>query len=598
MTPEQNMSPEATAWQAPEPVEATADKQTERRKQDMAHRVNSKGWHKYWLNRLKDEVDLPQDVHDLVAGVHAEKPEDQGRQQRAFNAYVRDRQTAMSSSSTEIVEQVEPDAVKEEASAPDLHPNTVRMEELKRDGEHYTSKKGWREYWCKRLAPERETLTEQAKAYLVGDRSREVIEGFTAFVTNRLKEAKLERAVLSIKEEDRQFEEMLASSDLTPERVTEKREAAEVARLREDDKHGLQTGKYLEYWHPRVVADEETPDDVLNAFKNQGMPENQKIIAQYVNERLSAQSFVLARHDEREALHGELERIDRGEDYPPRERIKRREIGFDEETEEMFVIGPDGERNGVTEGDITADLMWGVKYRPTSAMPEWQWRRIRELSAIREAKDALADIRNREIASKEGVSLPTTSLSPEYLEQHHKTGVIAERMAQSVLVRLQNDHPEFCLKLEQSNALEDAVLKYDFKVVFTDRRRGVALAGQDGREAYVAEKQRLGLQFTVDTTTERLQHKEKQLRKANVDKSKERYKKFVDHTVDDIVLVVVELDGAKRAFEQWLAAGKPTGGPEQYLTKREISALLEGITAKVPGFDRKQLNQMVEALER
>jgi hypothetical protein len=201
-----------------------------------------------------------------------------------------------------------------------------------------------------------------------------------------------------------------------------------------------------------------------------------------------------------------------------------------------------------------------------------------------EARRDIEEIYNEELAKREGVSLPTTSISGAWLEEHFKpsnssiAGIIGERMAKNALHSLGHQHKDMGLKVENSNAFEDAALKYDFKITLPNITRGVATTplGVD-REEYVATKRNVGVQFTISKNLEILSKKEGQLRAVRGRIEDDEMRKYTKRPISDIVLVSLRLDASKR-YAQWLGAGKPPGGPEQYISEEERSELFAKIT--------------------
>jgi hypothetical protein len=324
----------------------------------------------------------------------------------------------------------------------------------------------------------------------------------------------------------------------------------------------------MKYWTAKLGA-EGTP-----------VPQDPEAFAGYVNERIAATKHWLARQKALSHLHEELERIEAHEDVDDPEAEHVRDVTY--ENGALFAVSSRGERMPITVGDVAADRLWGLTFRPDASVPPELWSRIRRLSAIRGARIEFEDLTNRELAEREGLMLPTSSWSNEQIAEQPKTGVIAERMVQTLLSRIQYDHPELGMKVEASNVIEDIELKYDFKVTFSEHRRGVAFEGPPDlpRDAYVEEKRTLGIQFTTNDAPEMMEHKAKQIRYAKRHKNDERYDQLVPKPVDDIVLVAVSLEECTSAFRRWQKSGRPPGGPEQHMSEQAkldlIKAMFKG----------------------
>lgn len=363
----------------------------------------------------------------------------------------------------------------------------------------------------------------------------------------------------------------------------------------EDYRHPTTKQKWIRYWVPRLKADVEVLPDDVRAVVESGQihlaPADERVLSLYVGGRIRALTFKLGKRQEMDKLKAELRRIDEREEMEPLEVLSRRTLSYDVADDILYVEEGEGERRRVTEGDVVADLIWGVTYRPDASVPPTTWRRLRKLSAIKETRARISDIWNRELAERESLSLPTTSLSPKFLEEHPMSGVVAERLAQSLLTRIQYDHPEAGLQVEPSNAFEDAELKYDFKVVFSKKTRGIAVFDESGtRELYVEEKRRLGIQFTIG---KKLVHKETQIKEAKDKLQDERLRAAVNKPVEDIVLVAVPMKDISKIFKQWLGDGKPAGGPERYLSREAKLQLIESITSNISGFEQSSVSQML-----
>lgn len=508
-----------------------------------------------------------------------------------------------------------------EAAATQPEKKIDETERRRRDLRHTIAATGWFKYWKGRLKDEtdlpdgvRQIVSKEQPADQAERNAWEI--SFQRYVKARLANMSVEVPKGRPEEEAVQVLEEISepvSAEMTSEpepgegeadqsdkpRTKSQLRAEHIARARRDYGHPTTKKDWLDYWMKRFQTMQDLPKDLADSLADSTIPDNLETIKNYADRQIHRESFGLAKQDEMDRLHVQLRRIDDREEMEPREMTKRRNVSYDKASGGLVTRNRRGETVPVTEGDVVADMMWGVKYRPDSSVPEDEWRRLRRLIAIREAGTAIQDLNNRQLADEESIELPTSAMSPEFIEQHPTSGMVAERMAQSMILRLQHDYPKFGFKLEQSNALEDMYLKYDFKIVFTDRRRGVALAGtEDGRGDFVEEKKRLGLQFTINDSEDAHRRKTKQIDKANRNKDNDEYKHFVDHVVSEIVLVVVPMLSVFQAYRTWIQEGKPTGGPEQFLDPAERRAVLEGITDKIPGFDRSQLDKMTAALER
>ncbi len=283
-------------------------------------------------------------------------------------------------------------------------------------------------------------------------------------------------------------------------------------------------------------------------------------------------------------LKQRLQDIDKKEDYPEEEAQSRRTLFYDDSKSELFVRETRGDKR-MTFGDIIADYDWGIKYRPDASVPDKIWRKIRKLSDVNEARTNIEQVFNQEIVYKERISLPTTSLPIEFLEEKLDNqgvqGVVAERMAKNFLTRVQYNNPNLKFTVESSNAIEDAELKYDFKIATEQRKRGIAIEGDKiPRDELVSAKRRVGIQFTTTADRKLIRKKKRQISdvQSGLEQLKLKYQHLIKRPVDDVVLVALHLDTYRKRFKKWLDNGKPSGGPEQYLDHGEKMQLVEKTT--------------------
>lgn len=353
-----------------------------------------------------------------------------------------------------------------------------------------------------------------------------------------------------------------------------------------DLRHPTTRQGWYRYWKDRLAEeindvsqkDEMTPNKLVEWTRGEA------------TDRIDTGVFMEKRMPVMHKLASRLAEIDQHIDYPESEHQFRRVVLYNEETKEPYVVTKDGQIHPFDIDNITTDIDWGVVYRPDANMPSLLWRSIRKRMDIAEARRDIEGIFNEELAKTEGVSLPTTSISGAWLEQHFKpndpsiAGIIAERMAKNALHALGHQHKEMGLKVENSNAFEDAALKYDFKIALPNITRGVATTplGLD-REEYVATKRNVGVQFTISQNHGVLAKKEGQIKTARARIEEEEMTQYTKRPVSDIVLVSLRFDASKR-YEQWLSEGKPPGGPEQYISDDEKGELLKKITEGLDGY--------------
>ncbi len=476
----------------------------------------------------------------------------------------------------------------------------VLTKQEKEDMRWTTGKSGWNFYWAKKLAGQPEVFPKNI--VLLADKilgkekiSDEMNVDFCRFVNAKLhklykdfpEEAiEIKKEEKPLKEEVVNFDSFLETIEKTQFQILNQKllpavSSSEKQELETDPSKKGAIKWWLNHLLPETDIVREDIKTVLEHFINtKKMPAGaeQSVFVKYVNQRKKVLKFKIAKRLEMAQLKNNLKRIDAQEDLDEKEKKFRRAVFYDGEN---FFIKQDDATQKITLGDIMADYSWGVKYNPDISTPHKLWRKIGKMIALKESRSRIEHIFNHELNDLESIGLPTSSWSVKFLEKHPGGGPIAERMAQTLISRIQYNSPELGIKVESSNALEDIELKYDFKVTLPEKKRGVAIEGDElPREEYIKEKRKLGIQFTIDPREETRKKKERQIEEAKSKIGIEKYRNLIKKPVDDIVLVTVPLEMYKKYFQKWLEAGKPSGGPEQYLTKEEkqklVSAIISG----------------------
>lgn len=351
---------------------------------------------------------------------------------------------------------------------------------------------------------------------------------------------------------------------------------------------GANTPGYIEYWTKRLTPELDILPEKIRTIiverkiRSEGFRGEKGEFDRYINRRVNVLKFNIAKRQEMNTLKKRLGAIDRKEDYSTSEQGGRRAVFYDESSKELF-IESEGKRQYIKIGDIVSDYDWGIFYKPDASVPEKLWRRVRKLSDLTEARRKIEDIFNHEISQIERIPLPTTSYSEEHIERlwgdlrnyYLVMGSVAEKMARNWLTRIQYNSPDIGLRVEPSNALEDAELKYDFKITIPEKRRGVALEGEElTRKDFVNNKRKIGIQFTAGKGF----GKKKQIAEAKTKIQASKYQEIIKKPVDDIILVKLQFGTYLDYFKKWLKTGKPSGGPEQYITREEKITLFKAVT--------------------
>ena len=275
-----------------------------------------------------------------------------------------------------------------------------------------------------------------------------------------------------------------------------------------------------------------------------------------------------------------LATLDSGEAAEEFNSQERRTVFYSEDNETLYVAGKNGDRKMLGVGDITSDYAWGITYLPDPNMPHSIFRKLAKRILINEARRDIEQLYNQEILSAYRVSsagLLVDEIKLEALlveEEQHNTelrGVVAERACREFLTRISLNYTDLNFFVERSNAIEDAELKYDFKLRKKKHLRGIAVADIGmSEEEYTGYKKRIGIQLTI-------------LRGGRVGRKKREFElvrpkikemsRWQKQPVDDIVFVHIPMPEVLTYYRQWLAEGKPSGGPEQYFSpeiKKEL----------------------------
>lgn len=279
------------------------------------------------------------------------------------------------------------------------------------------------------------------------------------------------------------------------------------------------------------------------------------------------QKFTVIKRERMAQLTRELAAIDLEEMIESFEDENRRVVFYDEDSASFYVV-ENGAKKEITAGDITADYGWGLKYVPNGDTPHAVFRQLAKRILTNEARRDIEKIYNYELSgSPKGdyTSLDNLLARPviEFQEATDRRGFIAEAMARELLTRLSYGG-ELGFIVERANAIEDGTYKYDFKIRILKKKRGVAVEDETQRE----KSKKIGIQFTI----QRHLHGKRSM----LVKVKEKYKSVIP--VDEIIFLRVITKKFEIAFKQWLDTGRPSGGPEQFLSRDLKTKLLKETT--------------------
>ena len=362
---------------------------------------------------------------------------------------------------------------------------------------------------------------------------------------------------------------------------------------------------WIKYWEKRLLPELVIlPDHIREIIiAHQGeetlSPTQVASLLEYVKNRNEVAKSRDAKQLEMQKLQQRLADIESCTDYSEEEKTNRRSLRYDEA---MGVFFAPESNTSLSYDDIAADGEWGLQYYPDSVMPSHERRMLRKVSDIAEARKNIDHIFNGEICRSLKISggatmMPESQFSDREKIQNNFIGQAAERMMLTFLMRLQNAFENSRFKAEPANALEDQELKYDFKVFIPARTRGIAVEGDDlPRERYIEEKRKLGIQFTIMKTdgSSRSDKKAKQVLGAKDKVHGPEAMNFIKHRVDDIVLLSVPLGAYRRCMLEWLDAGRPSGGPEQFLTRDEKIKILKAVSQNFLHLSEEQIEAAVQ----
>ncbi len=363
---------------------------------------------------------------------------------------------------------------------------------------------------------------------------------------------------------------------------------------------------WVRYWKKRLAQDlpilpKEIQDFLRQDIAQGGTLPPDRTFIKYVKRRVATTRFKLQKRKAMFDLTQRLRDIDAKKDrtfIEHQETMETRTVFYDQARDTLVAPDHNGIMRDVAFGDVIADYAWGIYYVCDTSVPHNIQRKINKRMAIIQTREKIADVYDHELqlayadvqqplhVDLKAINNTLQNLreNPDYLHTRENairfaclTGALAERMIGAFLSRIAYNNPELAMRVEKSNALEDTVLKYDFKI-FLSKRRGVALEPKDiKREEFVQHKREAGIQLTTVKKKKELEEKAKTVQRGrNILKI---YADIIKRNVDDIALVSIpELKTFYRIYLQWRDAGSPSGGPEQYLSRDEKLKIFQAVT--------------------
>ncbi|MBI4991790.1 MAG: hypothetical protein HZB99_01060 [Candidatus Harrisonbacteria bacterium] len=372
-----------------------------------------------------------------------------------------------------------------------------------------------------------------------------------------------------------------------------------------DSEMGVNKSGWPMYWAKRLMPEmgllPEKVQKVLEYYnENKKFPDGGvNIFEDYIRGRVMVKRFELGKREEMAKLKQDLRDIDVEKEISPEKAKDRRTVYFDESTQSFYIQDKYGklEKRNISFGDLVGDYAWGIRYQPDKTVAHKVWRKVRKTLALYETREKISLIFNEELSKKYHIGLPTTAIDLDFINKmlnhpKHKfliSGTLAERMITEFLTRVQYNNPQLGMRVEKANALEDVMLKYDLKVV-VDKKRGIALESEDmSRDKFVRNKKRVGVQFTIKSHS--TGKKEKDLR--NAQGRVPHYRDVLKGRVDEVLLVKMPiLNTFTNLYKTWIKRGKPSGGPEQYLSREQKLEIFKQATKGLVDLSEEELQKL------
>ena len=307
-----------------------------------------------------------------------------------------------------------------------------------------------------------------------------------------------------------------------------------------------------------------------------------------IDEKVTINRYENAKEDRMRRLHVALHQLDADEPIGEFEYATRRKAFYNKD-KDVFVLSDNEDKGLFTLGDILSDYAWDIKYAPDFAEMSddlGMARQIAKRILINEARRDIETIYNLELSSQHqgasGVQRIDALLSGQkkLTKETGKTGVLAEVMAREALSRIAVNH-DLGFVVLRANSLEDGWYKYDFKVHTKERKRGVEVEDEENFEKRLLS---IGIQFTTSNMGGG--------KKAEIMNAKKVY--GAEIPVDDIVLIEIHSHEFQEAFGKWMRLGKPSGGPEQFLSKELKTDLLMQATRGIVKIKKEALEHLFE----
>lgn len=325
----------------------------------------------------------------------------------------------------------------------------------------------------------------------------------------------------------------------------------------------------------------------------------------FIRKKVAAKRFELEKRKIMAELRADFVALDAEKDLSIDKDKERGVVHYNKDSNSLFVEDGGGNKKDITLGDLIGDYAWGIKYKLESDFPKVLRRKIAKTLLVNEVKNKVGQIYDNELVNIYQIALGTIGIPVEFLEKRTKEiqdpmklrlqigGVLAEKMVTEFLTRLEYNNPELAMRVEKANALEDTVLKYDFKILLR-KRRGIALESEDmPRKEFVENKRNLGIQFTTMLHGHGPQFEKKEASVVGAKQKLGDFESYIKKQVEDVVLVrIAELGNFGVYYKRWLEEDKPSGGPEQYMGREEKLEIFRKVTSGLLDLSESELDKL------
>ncbi len=300
--------------------------------------------------------------------------------------------------------------------------------------------------------------------------------------------------------------------------------------------------------------------------------------------------FLLIKKQKIESLHLSLQNLDNGEPVDEFREETRKILSFDEDADQYFVE-ENGQKKYLGVGDITSDYAWGIKYVPAGDMIEPAYRKIAKKILINETRRNLENIYNYELITRHPQSTISINQAQTHIESYQQIankkeasekevfsimGILSEVVVRELISRVSlNKNLPFITS--RASSLEDAVYKYDFKIRAYNKNRGVDV---DSSEPPKGKPLKVGFQLKTH------------FKDLGTVITIGKYAKGKKEGVDEVLLLTITTDEFSKSIKRWLKAGKPSGGPEQFLSRDFKIELLKAVTKDLVEISAEEIEKI------